>query len=158
MLKQGLKIGLIAILALTACDQSQKFPNEPIISFKEFRLEQGWDSVLWQPATYCELTISFTDGDGDIGVELDSTTDNNLLVGYYEWHNGVLDTLEHVDFSSKIPVLTPEGQNKSLKGDISLRLNINNRGSDSIQFDMQLVDRADNYSNIVASPLILVNP
>ena len=144
-------------MALVACDRTKDFPDEPEINFKSAEVIEGWDSILAQPATFCVLTISFTDGDGDIGVVLDSTSDNNLLIGYYEMRLGALDTLEQVDFSSKIPYLTPEGQNKSLKGDISLEMNINNRGSDSIQFDVQLVDRANHFSNLVRTPLIVVN-
>ncbi|MFT4757786.1 MAG: hypothetical protein ACI8ZO_000331 [Flavobacteriales bacterium] len=156
MLKQALKIGLIIVLALTACDKSGNFPEEPIIKYEGYKIVDGWDSILWQPATLCEITISFTDGDGDIGVVVDSTTDNNLLVNYYEIKGGLTDTLDQIDFSSKIPVLTPAGQNKSLKGEISLEMNITNRGSDSLIFDLQLLDRSVNASNIVVTPTIAV--
>lgn len=156
MLKQGLKIGFILLMALVACDKSGNFPDQPVITFKSAEIVEGWDSILQQPATYCTLTIGFTDGDGDIGVVIDSTTDNNLLVDYYELKNNSWDTLTEIDFSSKIPVLTPEGQNKSLTGDISLEVNIDNRGSDSIQFEMQLLDRSGNASNIIATDIIVV--
>jgi len=62
--------------------------------------------------------------------------------------------------NSRIPVITPNGQNKSIKGDIEVILFINNPKPnvqyDTICFDVSIVDRALNMSNTIRTPEIIV--
>lgn len=140
-----------------SCDRSGDFPNEPIIAFKSAEIYDGFDTVFAQPTKMVALAVDFTDGDGDIGVEADSATSPNFIIAYYEMRNGNwVQPLPENSFSATIPPLTPTGQNKSLKGEIKLDLNISNRGSDSLMFDMELMDRSGNISNRVSTPLLVV--
>ncbi|MFA5783036.1 MAG: hypothetical protein WC868_12290, partial [Bacteroidales bacterium] len=61
-------------------------------------------------------------------------------------------------YNSRIPVLTPNGENKSIKGDIEVELFINNYVSnyDTIAFDVSIADRALNVSNTIRTSDIIV--
>lgn len=158
---------LCGAVLLFGCGPKEKFPAEPRIEYKSF--EQLNDTAT--------VTISFTDGDGDIGVddswphEPGSLYYNNLLVFYEVLQQGVWeDPGLGIELHARIPPITPTGQNKVLQGDIAYglgRLNIANSGwpvqakppgtpNDTVRFRLRLVDRALNESNEVATESIVV--
>lgn len=163
------KILLILVFSLSAflfsCREKIKYPIIPhieYVSFVKYPNAQGIDNKGI-------LKFSFTDGDGDIGLgpsdtlfpyEPGSQWYYNLFITYYEKQNGdyIAVTLPMTN-NSRIPVITPEGENKSIKGDIEVELFINNPISpyDTICFDVQIADRALNTSNIIRTPDILIN-
>ena len=53
---------LMAVL-MSACLKTEEFPKEPHIDFKSYTRSTDYD----------KLTISFTDGDGDIGLDQGDT-------------------------------------------------------------------------------------
>jgi hypothetical protein len=161
--KIGIGIGLTAALCflLTSCLDKTEFPIEPAILFKEFTT--SGDSGI--------LVISFTDGDGDIGLndhdtvapyDLATGAYYNLLLDYYEKQNGVwvnmTDSLP-LPFYYRVPVITPTGQNTALEGEIAVDLipTYYNPFSqfDTIKFSVQLLDRALNESNVVETDEII---
>lgn len=158
----GSKVGLPALfLAFVAlgCGPKEEFPIEPRITFKSF--VQGDNGA--------KLTISFTDGDGDIGLDPSdsgypydsaSTYYNNFFLHYEELQNGtwVRPELE-LENNYRIPRITPSGQNKTLKGDITVDLFWPIRpGSpyDTVRFEVFIVDRALHESNrVITDPIIV---
>lgn len=113
---------LVMGIGLSACLKTEVFPKEPHIAFKSYT--QSPDSS--------ELTISFTDGDGDIGLDQGdtlapynpgSTWYHNFFVDYYKKENGawVLQQFT-LPLYYRIPVITPTGQNKALQGDITVEI------------------------------------
>ena len=115
------------------------------------------------------FTLSFKDGDGDVGLRPSDTTGdfhfssefyNNLFFEYYEKHdfNGWIpgrnffgDTIIH---GYRLPFLEPNGKEKNLQGEIQITLepryyNPNSNNSDTIKFVIYLYDRALNKSNEV---------
>ena len=89
----------VPMVSLVACLKSEEFPKEPRITFKSFDI-QG-DSA--------SLSITFTHGDGDIGLNAGDTfppyapgTPNysNLRLDYQELQNGTWTT---VDFPQAVP-------------------------------------------------------
>jgi hypothetical protein len=144
-----------------SCLKPEKFPVEPSISFDSFTPLN--DSGL--------LVISFTDGDGNIGLAEGDTTGpfsstlkyhNNLFVEYFEkvdgigWQQGKNFAGDDIVFAFRIPVLTPNGKNKALKGKINVTLEPSyytplSPDSDSIKYKITLVDRDFNVSNVVES-------
>lgn len=166
---KGLKIALAAVTVLTVlagCRKEEKFPDEPRIAYARF--EQFTDSS--------SLTITFTDGDGDIGLsdtdvnppfDTGSTFYNNLFLKLEGRRNGEWETPPFdVDLNYRIPYLTPTGQNKTLKGEISVALSNSvlaigqgTGGSniyDAVRFEIKLVDRALHESNTALSGEILL--
>ena len=156
----------VMFFLLNSCLQTTEFPPEPEIEYDSFTLIDSTDA-LGNPVTICKVIISFTDGDGDIGLRESDTTGrfspdslfyNNLLVDYYEEQNGQMVLIElEPSYSGRIPYITPPGQNKQLRGSIEYDMDISFRNSDRIQFDIRLVDRSFNVSNTVSTPIINVD-
>ncbi len=142
------------VVMLPSCLPRESFPEEPILTYKSFDLYSDSASV----------TVSFTDGDGDIGLgpsdlappyDTGSVWYFNLFLEYQELHNGewVTPTLL-LPFNYRIPRITPTGQNKALEGDISVAVKpwpIAPAPFDTVRFSVVLVDRALHVSNSVTT-------
>lgn len=162
------RVAKVAVLAtvvvlVAGCFPKEQFPVEPNI--KVLSLEQFGDSA--------SLTISFTDGDGDIGLDpsntqppfdTGSTFYHNMFLEYEELQNGVWvrPTLS-IPFYYRIPNITPVGQNKLLEGEIAVALKPwpvfpapPGSPRDTVRFSVQLVDRALNMSNTDLSPEAII--
>jgi len=159
-------------LVLAACADKTEFSEVPFIrynAFEQLKSSSGKDSLGI-------LKLYFTDGDGDMGLNASDTLAPynkgslyyyNFFITYFEKQNGVwtkvvlpppfpgADTLTN---NSRIPNLTPTGQNKSLEGEISMQLFTNNPFSpyDTIRYDVRICDRALNMSNFVQTPEIVL--
>jgi len=158
---------LLGILILgTGCLKNDEFPDEPVITSVEFMA----DDTL--------LVVEFTDGDGDFGIDGDDpdfplyldadSTElnpyyNNLWIEYYEKVDGewlYVDPENEQGFNFRIPVLTPQGQNKQLEviitnameGEVPYLLS----EADTFRLDIQLVDRSLNESEIVSTDPIVM--
>lgn len=148
------------LLSLWACGPKEKFPEQPRITYKSF--EHSGNSA--------RLTISFTDGDGDIGLDASddqppfdsaSTYYHNLFLAYEELQNGTWVRPDlALENNYRIPRITPSGQNKTLQGDIAVDLFWPIRPGapyDTVRFEVMIVDRALNESNRVYSDPIEVD-
>lgn len=149
---------LTAVL-FSACLKTEEFPKEPHIEFKSY--EQRPDSA--------ELTISFTDGDGDIGLNQGDTLApynpgslwyHNFFVDYYKKVNGEWQLqVFTLPLYYRIPVITPTGQNKALEGDITVQISpqvLPQVPGDTVRFSVRIADRALNESNTVYTGSIIV--
>ena len=155
---------LAAFASLFSCKKPETYPVEPAIQFENFTKYtniQGKDSVG-------VLKISFTDGDGDIGLAPDDTLNPynsgskyyyNFFIDYFEKQKGVYTKVElPITNNSRIPVILPDGETKSVKGDIEMVLYINNINStyDTICYEASICDRALHISNTIRTPDIVV--
>lgn len=156
---------IILILLLFGCKKAEDYPVEPVIVFEEFlKILDPYTGVYERGV----LKISFTDGDGDIGLT-QSDTSENFIITYLEiqngdtveveleWYDKINDTLLPINHNARIPILTPEGNNKSIKGEIADTLFIYNFTSpfDTLLFRAYILDRAQNRSNEIITPLIV---
>lgn len=155
-------VGALALAAVlfSSCLKTEKFPDIPAITFKSF--EFFGDSA--------SLTISFTDGDGDIGLDASDTGApydtssiyyHNLFLRQSEKISGEWRIVQFRDsIFYRIPRITPTGQNKTLEGEIAVAIDpfplFISGNSDTIRFSVELVDRALNHSNKVLSDEIIV--
>lgn len=83
------------------------------------------------------------------------------------WVRGTADplgnnfpTADSINFAYRLENITPIGQNKALKGEIEINMepyyfNSYSNHNDSIRYEIMLIDRSLNISNIIQSPLIL---
>lgn len=161
---------LLVLFSVYSCRDDEVFPIEPIITYTGFvKIDDG---VEYDNRGV--VKFSYTDGDGDIGLE-DSDTiapyDYNLFVNYYEMQNGEFkqvwityynDNTEQYDtisLNARIPMLTPNAVNKAIKGTIQDTLFINNYSSsyDTVKFECWIMDRALHESNHIFTPPILIN-
>lgn len=168
-----LALGLLT--AIVSCQRTEEYPLEPRITFLEFeKFLNVTDSVFDKGV----LKFKFTDGDGDIGLSAGDTLPPfnpgskyyyNLLIDFYELRNGVetyvpltfynseTDRYDTVYLSARVPLLTPEGSNKAISGEIHDSLFIYNYNSDfdTLFLTFRLVDRALNESNTERTPYIV---
>lgn len=150
----------LSVLLLAGCIKQDDFPDEPLVTFKSF--EQFGDSS--------SLTIAFTDGDGDVGLNASDNTPpfdtssvyyHNLFVEYDTLQNGVWRRVEFaLPLYYRIPRITPTGQNKTLEGEIAVSIApwpiFPGVANDTVRFSVRMVDRALNESNTVVSGPVLV--
>lgn len=161
--KYAVLIGFILITSL-GCLREEEYPIIPEIKFEEFILLLNTQTGIIERGV---LKISFKDGDGDIGLyETDTAPpyDYNLFIDYFEIQNRDTVQVFNVDpitgdtstFNARIPILTPKGSDKSIKGEIEDTLFIYDPTSsfDTIMFKVYLMDRALHKSNSIQTPLI----
>ena len=160
----GLGAFIILFSFFYSCKKSDKYPVEPVIKFKElikFSDAAGLD-------TSAKLTISFTDGDGDIGLGQGDTFPPynsasefyfNFFMKYFHKENGAFVELPlAIPPNQRIPFVPVEGNNKSISGDIILDLEFAGlfASQDTFRFDAYIVDRALHKSNTITTSEIIL--
>lgn len=147
---------LIALLATAyGCLEIEKLPPEPRIEFRDFTVFDTTD-ILGNEAKAGRLVFYFEDGDGDLGLaESQSQTpeERNLFLTLYRKTGEVMVPAETTDplYPSpyRIPYMERLGQNKILKGEITVvLLYLFYEESDIIMYDFFIRDRALHDSNI----------
>ncbi|MEY4928108.1 MAG: hypothetical protein RI894_2546 [Bacteroidota bacterium] len=152
-MKKTLKIGtaafVIALLCLT-CSKPPDYPIEPIISFISFDktdLKQGVDTVY--------VKIAFTDGDGDLGLNIGDTSKNLYLID-----PRFADEKETFLF----PFVPEQGVGNGIKGEATIRVQATccrylgcgltdaDHPYDSISYQIKIRDRAGHFSNTIKLP------
>jgi len=155
---------LVLVILSVSCKKPKTYPSEPSITFKQLVKNinpQGLDESA-------DLTISFVDGDGDIGLAEDDTVPPynpesiyyyNFYITYFIKHNGVFEELPlAIPASQRIPYIPHAGRDQSLSGDIIMHLDFlgfqfNN---DTVRFDTYIYDRALHKSNTVTTSEIIL--
>ena len=167
MVKKVIKylLGFTILVSISwGCLQDEEYPIIPEIVYEDFILLLNTQSGIIERGV---LKFSFKDGDGDIGLhqsDVDPPYDFNLFIDYFEIQNKDTVQIFLVDpasgdtstFNARIPILTPKGSDKSIKGEIEDTLFIYDPTSafDTIMFKVYLVDRALHKSNVIQTPLI----
>lgn len=160
---RSIHILLFCSLLLSGCFEPEEFPDKPELEFEKFQKLEGSSSAY--------ITVSFTDGDGNVGLEEEDTTGKfspdskfhyNLWLEYHErqdgeWVHRELDP----PFYYRVPPLEPDGENKALEGDIRVELKPTyfdpTSTYDTIKYSIQLVDRDLQESNVVESEPIITS-
>jgi len=165
--KLNTKILLFCIsLSFFGCLKKEVYPPEPYLEYRGFYTIPDANGIDQSG----QLSLYFTDGDGDFGLNESDTLPPydkeggyyyNLIIDYFEIQNGVPVAFSFPDipFSSRIKPLVPLGRDKTLKGVIDVKIEaINNPFSsfDTIIFEAKIVDRALNVSNTVSTPPIKI--
>lgn len=148
---------------ISSCRKPPVFPDEPQITYKSLR-------TFPAPEDSAQLTISFTDGDGDIGVDKEDTLPNLFLTYQLKRNNVWKDTVP-VDYKTGDPIpyhyrvnLPTEDRKPSLQGDIMVSMiasyyltQEDQTWIDTIRFAVYLKDRALHQSNTVYTEERIVN-
>ena len=152
------------ILLLASCLKEKTFPVEPYIEFKSFT------KITIPPDTITSalmLSFRFTDGDGDIGLydhEKEPPYDYNLFIDIYKRVNGQHEKIIFPDttttFNSRIPVIEENENEKPIEGVLEYTFDYNLLRlfllKDTIAFDVSIMDRALNRSNVIRTPDIII--
>lgn len=166
---------LILMIGIDSCRKFEEFPDEPVIKYENFLVGYNPSTGITERGV---LIISYTDGNGDIGLDDDdiyppynpgSEYYYNMVIDYFEMQNGefvevplvwwdpVEQKYDTLTFNSRIPVLIPKIATQAIKGTIQDTLFIYNPLSDfdTIKFSVYIIDRALNKSNVVETPPII---
>lgn len=160
-------IFFVLIAVLSACNSEEiQFSEIPELTFRgieQYKLN-GIDSAV-------TISLDYTDGDGDIGLEVKDSLPPfqfkgpyfyNLLITIYQVENGVKkpllipSTTDTVNFNDRIKTLTPTGKNKAIYGSINLNLNAKpyfGLTPDSMFYKIQIIDRKLHKSNVIETPV-----
>jgi hypothetical protein len=141
---------------LNNCATSPDYPDEPEIGFQSFSKTQLRQGSINNDSTF--LTITFKDGDGDLGLD-DSVLETNLFL---------TDNRTGELFNQyKTPFIPEEGIGNGIEGEMRILLfttcctfpdNIppcaapDLYPTNEITFDIYIVDRAGNKSNTLTTP------
>lgn len=159
------RIGFIFIIifivaaASYSCRKIQTLPPEPYVEFTSFNVFDTTD-ILGNKTLGGRLKFYFEDGDGDLG--LDPPTDQfnndtiNLFFTLYRKIDGEFvqagndDPLKPSGY--RIPYMERQGQNKILKGTISVTfMYLFYTKGDTIKYNFYIKDRAGNISNTAST-------
>jgi hypothetical protein len=150
---------ILLTLSVISCFKVEKLPPEPNINFKSFQVFDSTD-ILGNKIKGGRLNFSFEDGDGDLGLTApnaktiqDST---NLFFILYRKTTGkykLAPTNDPLKPSSyRIPYMDRQGQNKILRGNISVTFLYLFAGpSDTIMYQFYVKDRAMHSSDTVST-------
>ena len=141
------------------------YPDTPIIEYKNFSLYSTRDT-LGNSIFLGKMEIRFTDGDGDVGLsqpDADTTivADSlkyNFFTSLYCMNNGVFEKVggKVGEQNFRIPYISREGQNKTLKGSIFIEFEYYKPIEyDTIFYTFHMVDREFHQSNTDTSDVIV---
>ena len=173
MRKNLIAVSLIA-LTFSSCLDKDSFSDIPAIEYID--MVQADRSLV--------VRLSFTDGDGDIGLKPDEDYFpfgpcdqyyKNLIIDPYRKVNGEyilariivpsdcspdsITTWDTVGYDQRIKYIVPETKDKTLEGEIKVTLNevLEEFPGDTIKFKLTLIDRALNRSNTIETDAVINN-
>jgi hypothetical protein len=162
-------ITLVVIMVYSCSPKENEFTIEPKIQLESVVQHKnilGKDSII-------QLTISYSDSDGDIGLsDSDTLPPFNFSSDFY--HNlpikflvmdssGSFNELINPTLNQpygnqheRVPYLTPPGKHKSISGFLTINLAANPLFLDpkTVKFEISLMDRALNMSNTVYTEVL----
>lgn len=152
---------LIAVL-LSSCLKQENFPNRPDIEYLGFYPNPNAISKI---DSLGYVKFSFTDGDGDLGLN-DSDNEGvfgsgqpyefNLFIRYFERQNGTfVEIVPPGTLNVRFQRLDSEGGNGSVQGEMNVGVIANISPFDTVKYEMYIVDRALNHSDTISTgPLV----
>lgn len=140
-------------IALTACLKKETASPVPLIEFKDFQANKDT----------ANLFINFTDGDGDIGLTQNDTVapnNYNCFITYFEKQKGIWVKKQlPFDFNYRIPVINTSSKKKTIKGEIKIAIKPYYYDPfskyDTIKYEIYIVDKALNKSNVITTREII---
>ncbi len=149
---------------LVSCTKIEHLSPIPSISYTSFTIFDTTD-ILGNESKAGRLKFYFEDGDGDIGLKVPSegqADSTNLFFSLYRKTDGVMVPANEDDplYPSpyRIPYMERLGQNKILKGTISVTfLYLFYTPADTIKYEFFLKDRALNESNVASTGEIIIS-
>lgn len=145
-------IGMLFLSGLSACQEDKVFPDIPELFYRDFQIvETNQDRgpiAIWK--------LGFTDGDGNIGVEND-TDSNNFIITGFRYVDGEVVPLPPLQ-GYRIPASENVSSRNGIEGEFKFELELNpyrSAGIDSMYLEGYVVDRALNQSNPIQTPVFL---
>jgi hypothetical protein len=171
MFKNILLIGII-ISIIFSCNQKPNFPLEPSIAFtsiKKFRILDALSTRAQRKDVFKDsvsISISFKDGDGDLGVneqekaKLTEKKEYNYIVKRFVKFKGKFVELKSdVTNSGNFITLKNSPKTGPIEGILNYALEfspLKSLKADTVKFEIQIIDRAKNPSNVIMTDSVLV--
>jgi hypothetical protein len=149
-------LAILTAFSVISCQKIESLPDTPHIEFTSFAVFDTTD-ILGNECQGGRLNFYFEDGDGDLGLPppgygYEDTV--NLFFTLYRKAGGLFSEVPENDIMNpsdyRIPYMERTGQNKILKGTISitfLYLFYSLEDSDTIKYEFYIEDRAQNISD-----------
>jgi hypothetical protein len=155
---------LTVLLTLGSCTKIEHISPIPSIKFNSFTIYDTTD-ILGNVSKAGKLNFYFEDGDGDVGLKVPSggmADSTNLFFTLYRKSDGTMTEATPDDplypSSYRIPYMVRLGQNKILRGTISVTfLYLFYSPTDTIQYDFFMKDRALHESNVATTSEIIIS-
>jgi hypothetical protein len=154
----------LLILVLSDCKKRPTFPASPEITFLELKKQKTQGSSGLKDSV--TITLSFKDGDGDLG----SYETQNYFADLLAKQEGVFkkiiknDTIPDVylDKNGTFPPLNPDGRQGPIEGTLSYGVStelakyFGDSSSVSVKFKVYIKDNAGHSSNTIETPEITI--
>jgi hypothetical protein len=145
-------LGLLLVVFFQACVKKTTYPKIPEISFRDF---------VNFPGDSADLSIKFTDGDGDIGVSESDSTKTLFITYYYQdtitlkytaYYSPLFNDTLRNSYIVRAPKDSYEG--KPISGEVNVRLQQSRHSSKikRVKYTIYLSDKAGNLSNKIITP------
>lgn len=164
------KIFLVLLFALVvACAKPPEYPDEPVIEYVSISKKFIRQGSVGSPNDSVVVTISYTDGDGNIGAPSEDDFQNNIVYS---------DSRNELETFSSVPFIPTLGVGSGLSGTISFTVYSGNSGmcciyddknmedpctpstafpTDTLTYSVYIIDRDGNESNrVTTEPIILL--
>ena len=171
---KNILLALITLLVLATCQEKVEYPIEPKIAYEGMAYVINADSTLTGEVV---LSISYTDGDGDLGLDDADTLYPfgpndphyyNLIIDYMKWDgsqfvetpllswNQQTQNYDTVSFNARFKRLVFYDEVKPISGTIDYKMTVFNPLSpdDTVKFKVHLIDRALHESNTIETGMI----
>ena len=172
-------IGLLfLVLAMLSCQKPVDYPIEPHIKYEGFTYLINADSTFSGEGV---ISFSYTDGDGDLGLNDSDTLPPfglhdahyyNMVVDYLKCVNGEFvkmpllswnvqtQSYDTISFNARFKRLRNSEEPKAISGTMDYTLIVQNPLSpnDTVKFEIHILDRALHESNVIQTEAIYTNP
>jgi hypothetical protein len=176
-MKKTITILFAILIAMAACKKKLEYPIEPAITYQGLTYLMNADSTL---SGEIILSISYTDGDGDLGLDDADTLYPfgpndphyyNLIIDYMKWDgndfvetpllnwNQQTQSFDTISFNARFKRLVFNDEEASISGVIDYTMMVFNPLSpnDTIKFRAHILDRALHESNTIETDAIWFN-
>jgi len=152
-LKTNIILVIFIAIGLSSCLKKQTASPIPVIEFKDFNANKDT----------ADLYLNFTDGDGDIGLTQNDTVapnNYNCFISYLEKQKGIwVKRVLPFDFNYRIPIINTSSKAKTIKGVVKIAIKPYYYDPfskyDTIKYEIYIVDKALNKSNVISTPEII---
>jgi hypothetical protein len=156
-------VATFVILLALGCSQKPSFPLQPSITFNKISVKTvSFLNAIGAKETKdsVSITISYKDGDGDLGVENKDIKEKfNFIVKRLVRVKGVFKPFDPVPSHSGNFIKLKNSKPGPIKGDLNYAIEfppLKGTKKDTVKFEIQIMDSAGNPSNTVMTDSVLV--
>lgn len=151
------------VLIAFSCKKELKYSKTPHIEFDGFEIKRNQQDVTTLYGDSVVVKIRYQDGDGDLGLAQDdlSSYGNNYIINIYAKRSGVFEKLNFdPSFDGQFMPLSTDNIVGPIDGVLSRALFLYHSSPiipfDTLRFDVKILDRANNESNLITTDTIVV--